>query len=63
MTRATGHRINAVICALVLAHAIYWFATGHSASATTVRVWLVVAQALLGVVGVVWFWRRSLTAA
>ena len=62
MTRATQHKINAAICALVFAHAIYWFATGHAATATTFRISLVIAQAVLGVVGIVWFWRRSLTA-
>jgi hypothetical protein len=59
MTRATQHRINAAICALVLAHAVYWFATGHAATATTLRVSLVVAQAVLGLFGIVWFWRRA----
>jgi hypothetical protein len=59
MTRAAAHRINAAICALVLAHAIYWFATGHASTATTLRVSLMVAQAALGAVGIVWFWRRS----
>jgi hypothetical protein len=63
MTRATGHRINSAICVLVLAHAIYWFATGHATTATTLRVWLVVAQAVLGLGGAIWFWRRSLGAA
>jgi hypothetical protein len=62
MTRANVHRINTAICALVLAHAIYWFATGHAATATTFRVSLVVAQAVLGIIGIVWFWRRSLGA-
>jgi hypothetical protein len=62
MTRATGHRINAAICALVAAHAIYWFAMGHAATATTLRVSLVIAQVVLGAVGVVWFWWRSLGA-
>jgi hypothetical protein len=62
VTRSTQHRINAAICALVFAHAIYWFATGHAATATTFRVSLVVAQALLGIVGIVWFWRRSVGA-
>jgi hypothetical protein len=62
MTRATQHRINSAICALVFAHAIYWFAMGHAATATTFRISLVVAQAVLGVVGIVWFWRRSLDA-
>jgi hypothetical protein len=60
MTRAAGHRINAAICGLVAAHAIYWFATGHAATATTFRISLVIAQALVGAVGVVWFWRRSI---
>lgn len=60
MTRANAHKINAAICALVAAHAVYWFATGHAANATTFRVSLVVAQAVLGVFGIVWFWRRSL---
>jgi hypothetical protein len=59
MTRAAQHRINSAICALVFAHAIYWFATGHAATATTFRVSLVIAQAVLGIVGIVWFWRRS----
>jgi hypothetical protein len=62
MTRAAGHRINAAVCALVAAHAIYWFATGHAATATTLRVCLVIAQVVLGAFGVVWFWRRSLGA-
>jgi hypothetical protein len=61
MTRAAGHRINAAICALVAAHAIYWFATGHAASATTFRICLLIAQAVVGAVGVVWFWRRSIS--
>jgi 4-amino-4-deoxy-L-arabinose transferase-like glycosyltransferase len=62
MTRASAHRINAAVCALVFAHAIYWFATGHAAGASAFRVSLVVAQAVLGVVGIAWFWRRSLGA-
>jgi hypothetical protein len=62
MTRAARHRINSAICALVLAHAVYWFVMGHAATATTFRVSLVVAQAVLGVFGTVWFWRRSLDA-
>jgi hypothetical protein len=59
MTRASGHRINAAVCALVAAHAVYWFAMGHAPTATTLRISLVVAQAVLGVIGTIWFWRRS----
>jgi high-affinity Fe2+/Pb2+ permease len=59
MSRATQHRINAAICALVFAHAIYWFVTGHAATATNFRISLVIAQAVVGVVGVVWFWKRA----
>lgn len=59
MTRSARYLINAAICALVLAHAIWWFATGRSATATDVRTGLVVVQAILGLVGVIWFWRRS----
>ena len=62
MTRATGHRINAAICALVLAHAIWWFATGHAAGASAFRVSLVIAQAVLGLLGIVWFYWRSISA-
>jgi hypothetical protein len=35
---------------------------GHAATATTLRVSLVIAQVVLGAVGVVWFWWRSLGA-
>ena len=59
MTRSARHLINAVICGLVLAHAIYWFASGRMETATGLRIGLVVAQAILGLVGVVWFWSRS----
>jgi uncharacterized membrane protein (DUF485 family) len=63
MTRASGHRINAAICVLVLAHAVYWLASGHIGSATTVRIALAVAQAALGLIGTIWFWRRARGAA
>ena len=59
MARPMRHQINAVICAVVLAHALYWFISGQSAGATTLRTGLVVAQAVLGLVGAVWFWRRA----
>jgi hypothetical protein len=59
MTKAARYRINAAICALVLAHAIYWFISGRMEFATDMRIGLVVAQAVLGLIGVVWFWSRS----
>jgi hypothetical protein len=63
MTSRLRHRINAIICALVLAHAIYWFASGRMDTATELRIGLVVAQGVLGLVGVIWFWKRSRGAA
>jgi hypothetical protein len=63
MTRAARHRINAVICVLVIAYAVYQFATGDMGSWPTLRIWLVGAEAVLGVTGAIWFWRRSLGAA
>jgi hypothetical protein len=53
------HKFNALICALVFAHAVYWFLTDSYETATTLRTSLRVAQGVLGLVGVVWFWRRS----
>jgi hypothetical protein len=55
--------INAVICLVVGAHAIYWFAAGRAESATDLRVGLVVAQAIVGLFGAVWFYSRSRGAA
>jgi hypothetical protein len=59
MARPLRHQINAAICALVVAHAVYRFAAGQPETATALWTALVVAQAVLGVVGVVWFWRRA----
>jgi hypothetical protein len=59
MTKASRHRINALICLLVLAHAVYWFLSGQTPFASNVRVGLVVAQAVLGLGGAAWFWSRS----
>jgi high-affinity Fe2+/Pb2+ permease len=57
--RPMQHRFNALICALVLAHAIYWFFSDSFETATTLRTSLRAAQAVLGLFGMVWFWRRS----
>lgn len=59
MTRPMRHQINSALCALVLGHAVYWFVSGQAVTATTFRTSLVVAQAVLGLIGVVWFWRRA----
>ena len=59
MTNSVRHLINAVICALVLVHAVYWLVSGHMETATELRIGLVFAQALLGLVGAIWFWTRS----
>lgn len=59
MNTALRHRINAAICVLVLAHAIYLFATDRLEGATDLRIGLAVAQAVLGLVGALWFWNRS----
>jgi len=63
MTKASRHRINAVICLLVLAHAVYLFVTGRLEFATNLRIGLAVAQAVVGLGGAVWFWSRSRGAA
>jgi di/tricarboxylate transporter len=63
MTRALRHQLNALICAALAAHAIYWFASGQAATATNFRIGLVVAQALVGGFGAVWFLYRSRTTA
>jgi hypothetical protein len=59
MRKSTRHQINALILALVAAHAVYWFATGQAAVSTTPMVGLRVAQGVLGVVGALWFFSRS----
>jgi hypothetical protein len=59
MTKTARYRINAAICALVLVHAIYRFVSGRTEFATDLWVGLVVAQAVLGLIGVIWFWSRS----
>lgn len=63
MTKTKRHLINAVIALLVGAHALYWFATGRAETASDLRVGLVVAQAVVGLLGAVWFYSRSRGAA
>lgn len=63
MARPMRHQINAAICVVILGHAVYWFATGQGETATTLRMSLAGAQAVLGLIGAVWFWRRARQAA
>jgi hypothetical protein len=51
--------LNALLCLLVGGHAVYWFATGRAELATDFRVGLVVAQAVAGFAGAIWFFMRS----
>ncbi|HEX7079433.1 MAG TPA: hypothetical protein VF329_00265 [Gammaproteobacteria bacterium] len=62
MPRSLRHKINALICVLIAAHAVYWFATGRMETATSLRTGLVVAQAVVGAIGAIWFWRRARAA-
>lgn len=59
MRKSTRHQINALVLALVAAHAVYWFVSGQTAGSTTLMMGLRVAQAVLGVVGALWFFSRS----
>jgi hypothetical protein len=63
MNRTTRYRINAAICVLVLAHAIYRFVSGNMEPGLNLRTSLVVAQSVLGLGGAVWFWNRARGAA
>ena len=63
MSKASRHRINALICLLVLAHAVYRFLSGQMPFASGMWVGLVVAQAVVGLGGAVWFWSRARGAA
>ena len=59
MSRSARFLINAVICLLVGALAVYWFATGGAEFASDTRIGLVVAQAVVGFAGAIWFFVRS----
>ena len=59
MSRSVRFLVNAVLCLLVGGHAVYWFAMGRAEFASDVRVALVVAQAVVGFAGAIWFFVRS----
>lgn len=63
MSRSTRFVVNAVLCLLVGGHAVYWLATGRTEFASGARIGLVVAQAVLGFAGAIWFFSRSRGAA
>jgi hypothetical protein len=55
--------LNALLCLLVGGHGVYWLAMGRAEFASDVRVGLVIAQAVVGLAGAVWFYSRSRGAA
>jgi hypothetical protein len=57
------HQVNAIICLLVLAHAVYRFASTDTQTVTNLWLYLVIAEAVLGLAGAAWFWHRSRQAA
>lgn len=63
MSRSNRYLINAGICLLVGAHAVWWFASGQSAFVAGFWIALRVAQAVLGFAGAIWFFSRSRGAA
>jgi hypothetical protein len=59
MPRSVRYLLNAALCLLVGGHAVYWFAIGRAEFASDVRIGLVVAQAVVGFAGAIWFFVRS----
>jgi hypothetical protein len=63
MTPSARHQINALVCLIVLAHGIYWFASGRMELASSGRVGLAAAEIVVGLIGAVWFWQRARQAS
>ena len=59
MTRGSRFRLNALVCVLLLAHGVYWLASGRLEGATNFRLGLSIAEVVIGIVGAAWFWNRS----
>jgi hypothetical protein len=59
MSKSNRYLVNAGVCLLVGAHAVWWFASGQSALNSGLRV----AQAVVGFAGAIWFLSRSRGAA
>lgn len=63
MSKASRHRVNAVVCLLAFAYALYWFGTGQRAQAPGWVVAMMGALVVIGIAGAVWFLRRARGAA
>jgi hypothetical protein len=63
MTRVARHRFNALICLLAPGHAIYWFASGRLAQASSLWMAFVGFEAVAGLAAAAWFLSRSRGAA
>jgi len=63
MSKASRHRVNAVVCLLALVYALYWFGTGQMDQAPGWQVGLMGALVVLGIGGAVWFLRRARSTA
>ena len=59
MSKASRHRVNAVVCLLALVYALYWFGTGQMNEAPGWQVGLMGALAVLGIGGAIWFLYRA----
>ncbi|HEX5420278.1 MAG TPA: hypothetical protein VFY39_09775 [Gammaproteobacteria bacterium] len=63
MTQSARHQINALVCVIVVAHGIYWFASGRMELAANGRAGLAMAEVVVGLIGAVWFWQRARQAS
>lgn len=63
MSRSTRYLVNAGVCLLVGAHAVYWFASGQNELTTGLWIGLRALQAVVGFGGAIWFFSRSRGAA
>jgi hypothetical protein len=63
MSRSVRYVLNALLLALIGGHAVYWFATGRAEFASSLDLWLKVAQAVVGFGGAIWFLSRSRNVA
>jgi hypothetical protein len=59
MSRSARFLVNAALCLLVGAHAIWWFATGRGEFAPDLQIGLRAAQAVVGLAGAIWFFVRA----
>ncbi len=59
MSKVSRHRVNAVVCLLALAYALYWFGTGQMNGAPGWLVGLMGVLAMLGIGGAAWFLYRA----